>query len=307
MSITALIGKIQKLSNPTVAGLDPLLSYIPDFIKERAFQNHGKTLAAAGEAIWEFNRALIDALWDIVPAVKPQSAYYEMYGIPGLLALEKTIDYARAKGLYVILDVKRGDIGSTAAAYSAAYIGETEIGGERSRAFSPDGITVSPYLGTDGLQPFVFDANLHQKSVFILVKTSNPSSVELQDLAAPEQPLYEQTAKLVAEISTQSIGKLGYSNVGCVVGATYPKQAKRLREMMPYCYFLVPGYGAQGGSADNAAVCFKKDGLGAIVNSSRAIMCAYKKQGLGEGAFAEAARAEAERMRDELMAAIERK
>lgn len=306
MGISYLMECIEKKGNPTVAGLDPELSFIPRYIKDKAFAEHGKTLEGAAAAIWEFNRGLIDALYDVVPAVKPQSAYYEMYGLPGLMVLDKTIKYAKEKGLYVILDVKRNDIGKTAAAYSAAYLGETDIDGEGVRAFLPDGITINPYLGSDGIQPFIFDCNRHKKTVFILIKTSNPSSGELQDLKVGDRFLYEECAKLVGELAGQAIVGNGYSNVGCVVGATYPKQAAVLREMLPRCCFLVPGYGAQGAKAADVKVCFNRDGKGAIVNSSRGIMCAYQKKGRDERAFAAAARDEAIRMRDALIKALTR-
>lgn len=299
-----LIEKIKEKQNPSVAGLDPKLDYIPEHILQKHMAEHGKTLQGAAGAILEFNKGLIDALCDIVPAVKPQSAYYESYGLPGLCAMHETISYAREKGMYVILDVKRNDIGSTAGAYSAAYLGETDICGEKVRAFTPDCVTVNGYLGTDGVAPFVQDCETFDKDIFVLVKTSNPSSGELQDLQTDGEAVYEKMAKLVDGWGSTNIGANGYSRVGCVVGATWPQQAEVARKLMPHAYFLVPGYGAQGGGAKDVVPCFNQDGLGAIVNSSRGIMCAYQKQGLNGEAFAEAARKEAIRMRDEITACI---
>lgn len=304
MSIDILIEKIKEKKNPSVAGLDPKLEYIPAFIKEKAFADFGKNLDGAAQAIWEFNKALIDALYDVVPAVKPQSAFYEMYGLPGEQTLHKTIAYAREKGLYVILDVKRNDIGSTAQAYSAAYLGKVEVEGELLDACPVDCVTVNPYLGTDGVKPFVDDCTKYGKSIFTLVKTSNPSSGELQDKQIDGKPMYEQVAALVNQWNDSTVGKYGYGAVGAVVGATYPEQAKALRSIMKQSYFLVPGYGAQGGGAKDVKNSFNDDGLGAIVNSSRGIMCAYKKGDWREEQFAQAARAEAERMRDEICSVL---
>lgn len=299
-----LIEKIKEKQNPSVAGLDPKLDYIPAHILDKHIQEHGKTLQGAAGAILEFNKGLIDALCDIVPAVKPQSAYYESYGLPGLWAMQETISYAQEKGMYVILDVKRNDIGSTAGAYSAAYLGETNVCGETVRAFTPDCVTVNGYLGTDGVLPFVKDCEAFDKDIFVLVKTSNPSSGELQDLKVDGKAVYEKMAQLVDSWGNGNIGKYGYSRVGCVVGATWPQQAEVARKLMPHAYFLVPGYGAQGGGAKDVVPCFNRDGLGAIVNSSRGIMCAYQKQGLDGEAFADAARKEAIRMRDEITACM---
>lgn len=305
MSIRVLIKTIEERHNPTVAGLDPTLDMIPQFIRDKAFREYGKNLEGAAEAIWQFNKGLIDALADVVPAVKPQSAFYEMYGIPGLMALDKTITYAKQNGLYVILDVKRNDIGSTAAAYSTAYLGETDVAGEKFRATAPDGITINPYLGTDGIQPFVFDANLHQKTLFALVKTSNPSSGELQDLTTENgDKIYEAVAKMVANLSVQALSDCGYSALGAVVGATYPEQMEVLRKMMPYSYFLVPGYGAQGGTAKDAAKAFNNGILGAVVNSSRKIMYAYRNSEFSDKDYQSAARAEAVTMKNALTRAL---
>jgi len=299
MSMDLLISLINKRNNPTVAGLDPKLDFIPKFILNKAFAEYGQNLQGAAAAILEFNKGLIDSFYDIVPAVKPQSAYYEMYGTYGLIALDETIKYAKSKGLYVILDVKRNDIGTTAEAYSSAYLGMTDVCGIKCRAFEPDSITVNGYLGSDGINPFINDCNAYDKSIFALVKTSNPSSGELQDLKLESGTVYEKMAELVNSWALKAMGESGYSNIGCVVGATYPKQAEILRKIMPNIFFLVPGYGAQGGGAADVVPAFNKDGLGAIVNSSRGIMCAYKKSG-GDEAYANAARNECIRMRDEL-------
>jgi len=298
-----LIEKIIELKNPTVAGLDPVLSYIPAYILKKAEEEHGKTFKAASSAIMEFNMGLIDGLCDIVPAVKPQSAYYEMYGIEGLQAYYDTIKYAKEKGMYVICDGKRNDIGSTSDAYATAYLGETDLFGEKKRAFMADSLTVNPYLGSDGIVPFVKRCTEFGKSIFVLVKTSNPSSGELQDLMVDNEAIYERMAGLVNEWGKESINEYGYSSIGAVVGATYPNQSEKLRVLMPNTMFLVPGYGAQGGKASDIAHLFDKDGLGAIVNSSRAIMTAYQKAGANDtnGAeFAEYARKEAIRMRDDI-------
>lgn len=296
-----LIEKIIKTGNPTVAGLDPKLDYLPEAMIKASFDKYGETFEGASDAIFSFNKELIDALCDIVPAVKPQSAYYEMYGIEGIKCLKKTIEYAKSKDMYVILDAKRGDIGATSEAYAKAYLGKTELGGKSSAAFDPDGMTVNPYLGTDGVKPFADLCAANRKSIFVLVKTSNKSSGELQDLLSGGKPIYEHMANLVKQWGIDSLGTRGYSHVGAVVGATYPEQAAKLRQLMPHTYFLVPGYGAQGGKAEDVAKSFNGDGLGAIVNASRSIMCAYKKNGGGVG---EAARAEAIRMRDDITAAI---
>lgn len=304
MSVDLLVQKIKEKSNPSVAGLDPVVDYVPQYIREKAYAQYGKTLKGACEAIWEFNKGLIDALYDVVPAVKPQSAFYEMYGLEGEAVLHRTIEYAKEKGLYIILDVKRNDIASTAQAYSKAYLGKVEIDGEEVSPCDVDCVTVNPYLGTDGIAPFVEDCKKYDKAIFSLVKTSNPSSGELQDLINDGKHIYERVAECVNKWNEETIGKSGYGAVGAVVGATYPEQAEVLRKLMPKSYFLVPGYGAQGGKAKDVAKSFNSDGLGAIVNSSRGIMCAYKKGDWKEEQFAEAARAEAIRMRDELTSII---
>ena len=299
--IDTLIEKIKEKGNPTVAGLDPKLAYLPEEMKKKAFDQYGETFEGAANAIFEFNKELIDALYDIVPAVKPQSAYYEMYGIEGIKCLKKTIDYAKEKGMYVILDAKRGDIGATSEAYATAYLGNTEIGEKTEPAFDADCLTVNPYLGSDGVMPFVKMCESRNKGIFALVKTSNKSSGELQDLKSGGRYIYEVVAELVKEWGSTTIGMYGYSNVGAVVGATYPEQAEVLRKLMPHTYFLVPGYGAQGGGAKDVVPCFNNDGMGAIVNASRSIMCAYMKNG---GSVGEAARKEAIRMRDDITSAL---
>lgn len=300
MSIDLLVKKIKEKQNPSVAGLDPVLSYVPQYLREKAYKEYGQNLKGACEAIWEFNKGLIDALYDVVPAVKPQSAFYEMYGLNGEEVLHRTIEYAKEKGLYIILDVKRNDIGSTAEAYSKAYLGSVDIDGVNVEPCPVDCVTVNPYLGTDGIKPFVDDCKALDKAIFALVKTSNPSSGELQDMIAGDKHVYEHVAELVNKWNEDTIGQSGYGAVGAVVGATYPEQATVLRSIMKNSYFLVPGYGAQGGGAMGVKPCFNDDGLGAIVNSSRAIMCAYKKGDWKEEEFAEAARAEAIRMKEDI-------
>ncbi|MGE4284001.1 MAG: orotidine-5'-phosphate decarboxylase [Clostridia bacterium] len=304
MSIDSLIEKIKEKNNPSVIGLDPRVEYVPSFIRQKCYEQFGKNLKGAAESILEFNKKLIDDLYDIIPAVKPQSAYYEMYGFEGVRVLQETIHYAKRKGLYVITDVKRNDIGSTAEAYSSAYLGTTKIEDIETNVFQSDSITVNPYLGTDGINPFINDCNKHNKSIFVLVKTSNQSSGELQDISVNDQTIYEKVGALVNEWGKNSVSSTGYSNVGAVVGATYPQQAANLRKLMPNAYFLVPGYGAQGGTAKDVISCFNNDGLGAIVNSSRGIMCAYKNMKVDEKDFAPAARKAAISMRDEIMSSL---
>jgi len=301
MSFDRLQEKIDKMKNPTVVGLDPELGHIPPHILEKHIKEKGETLEAAAAAAFEFNTGLIDALCGIVPAVKPQSAYYEALGPDGVCALKMTCDYAKSKGMYVICDVKRNDIGTTASAYSAAYLGATTVGGAELRPFDADALTINAYLGSDGIKPFIDTAVKYDKAVFALVKTSNPSSGEFQDAYIGERQLYTVVADLIEEISIETIGKYGYTRVGAVVGATYPEEAEFLRARLKHTFFLVPGYGAQGGSAAEAARSFDKDGHGAIVNSSRAIIAAWKKTG---GDYKEAAYAEALRMRDDLRGAL---
>lgn len=311
MFIDQLVDKIKQYDNPTVAGLDPRIEYIPLHIREKACKEWGMTPEGAAQAIKEFNKRIIDALHDIVPAVKPQLAYYEMYGIEGIKAFEETVQYAHSKGMLVIADGKRNDIGSTAEAYAAAYLGQTQLEGDtRQSMFATDALTVNGYLGQDGIQPFIKECKAYGKGIFVLVKTSNPSSSEFQDLKTEGgRLLYERVAEKVDLWGKECIGRYGYSSVGAVVGATYPAQAAALRSMMKQAYILVPGYGAQGGTARDAAVNFNADGLGAIVNASRSMMCAYKSakwsEKYSEECFEEACRAEALDMRLALKEAIE--
>lgn len=304
MSLDRLIEKIAELKNPTVAGLDPKLSYIPDFIKQDAFRRHGETLEGAAEALLQFNRGLIDALCDIVPAVKPQCAYYEMYGWPGLRALAETIRYAKEKGLFVITDGKRNDIGSTMEAYAAAHLGEVSINGHPFAPFGADALTVNEYLGSDGILPLLEICRQQDTGIFVLVKTSNPSSGEVQDQQIGGRSVYRMMGDLCERWGCDLPGNHGYSGVGAVVGATYPDQLEELRAALPHTFFLVPGYGAQGGSAQGVRPAFDQNGLGAIINSSRALMCAWQKEGCEESDYANAARREAIRMQDEITACI---
>jgi orotidine-5'-phosphate decarboxylase len=301
-----LIEQIVKMKNPTVAGLDPKLAYIPEYIKKEAFeQANGDLLEGAAKALLAFNKGLIDALCDIVPAVKPQAAYYEMYGWQGMRALAETIAYAREKGMYVITDGKRNDIGTTMEAYANAHLGKTEIQGQMVSAFNGDCLTVNGYLGTDGIAPLLKVCKEYDKGIFVLVKTSNPSSGELQDQKLGDKTIYETMGQMCENWGTEVMGQYGYSAVGAVVGATYPSQLEELRAKMPHTFFLVPGYGAQGGGANDVAHAFDSHGLGAIINSSRGIMCAYQKQNLDEKEFAKAARDEAIRMRADLLGVID--
>ena len=274
--IQKLIEKIQKTKAPICVGLDPMLSYIPEHITKKVYAELGETLEGAAEAIWQFNKEIVDSVWDLIPAVKPQIAMYEQFGIPGLVVYKKTVDYCRSKGLIVIGDVKRGDIGSTSAAYATAHLGHVKVGSAVLAGFDTDFVTVNPYLGTDGVKPFVDVCAAEDKGIFVLVKTSNPSSGEFQDRLIDGRPLYELVADKVVEWGGASMDGT-YSNVGAVVGATYPEMSRILRKQMPNTYFLVPGYGAQGGTAQDLKYCFNEDGLGAIVNSSRGIIAAYKK------------------------------
>ena len=290
--ISKLIEKILKTKAPICVGLDPMLSYIPAQVLDRAFAEKGKNPEGAAEAVWQFNKAIVDATWDLIPSVKPQIAMYEQFGIPGLIAYEKTVRYCQEKGLIVIGDAKRGDIGSTSAAYASGHLGSVKIGDAEFPAFNTDMVTVNPYLGTDGVKPFVDACNQFYKGIFVLVKTSNPSSGEFQDKKIDGRPLYELVADKVMEWGAQSMDG-EWSNVGAVVGATYPAMIAELRVLMPHTFFLVPGYGAQGGTAEDLKLAFDKDGLGAIVNSSRGIIAAYKKDTyakFGAEHFAEASR-----------------
>lgn len=300
MSMDQLIKKIVATKNPTVVGLDPKLDYVPNYLKEKIFKKYGNTLKAAGKALLKFNMGLIDELYDIVPAIKPQVAYYEMYGHEGLKALAKTIEYAKEKGMYVIIDGKRNDIGTTMEAYAIAHLGETNVNGEKISAFQGDCLTVNGYLGTDGISPLLQVCDEYDKGIFVLVKTSNPSSGELQDKLIGEQHVYEVMGEMCEAWGKDTMGKYGYSSVGAVVGATYPEQLKDLRGKMPHTFFLVPGYGAQGGGANDVRYAFDTNGLGAIINSSRGIMCAYKNGDFNEKEYGKAARLEALRMRDDI-------
>ena len=302
MSMDRLIEKIVQTQNPTVAGLDPKLDFIPDFIKEEAYAKYGKTFEGAAEAIWQYNKGLIDELCKIVPAVKPQAAYYEMYGWQGVKTLAKTIAYAKEKGMFVITDGKRNDIGTTMEAYANAHIGDTNIDGETLSAFGADALTVNGYLGTDGIKPLIDVCNKKDGAMFVLVKTSNPSSGELQN-----QPLdggdsiYCHMGKMCEHWGLELTGKYGYSGVGAVVGATYPEQLTELRNELKNTFFLVPGYGAQGGTAKDIEGAFDSKGLGAIVNSSRGIMCAWIAEKCDPKDYALAAYREAEKMKSLLL------
>ena len=278
--INKLIANIKKTNAPIVVGLDPMLSYIPEHIKTAAYAECGETLEGASEAIWQFNKEIVDKTCDLIPAVKPQIAMYEQFGIPGLLAFKKTVDYCKSKGLVVIGDIKRGDIGSTSAAYAVGHIGRVQVGDKSYLPFDEDFVTVNPYLGSDGVNPFIKVCEEEKKGLFILVKTSNPSSGEFQDRLIDGRPLYEFVGEKVAEWGASCMGE-DYSYIGAVVGATYPAMGKVLRKIMPKSYILVPGYGAQGGKGADLVHFFNEDGLGAIVNSSRGIIAAYKQEKYG--------------------------
>ena len=305
MAFDRLIENIIEKQNPTVAGLDPKLDYVPASVRDACFAQYGKTLEGAAAALLAFNKAIIDQICDIVPAIKPQAAYYEMYGWQGVRALAETIAYAQQKGMFVMIDGKRNDIGTTMEAYATAHLGTTDVAGEAIDAFGADALTVNGYLGTDGIRPLVKICQEKDKGIFVLVKTSNPSSGELQDLKLTNgASVYEQMGRMCEQWGEALPGKYGYSGVGAVVGATYPEQLKEMREKAPHTFFLVPGYGAQGGGAQDAKNAFDKNGLGAIINSSRGIMCAWKKQGLTEDDFAVAARNEALRMKADILSVI---
>lgn len=312
MFIDKLIYGIREKNNPSVVGLDPRLDMIPQHIKDKSFSEYGKNPEGAANAVYEFNKKIIDAIHDLVPAVKPQMAFYEVFGVYGARCLSDTVKYAKSRNLLVIGDGKRNDIGTTAKAYADAYLGETAIDGNMFPGFNCDALTINPYPGSDGIEPFAESCDIYGKGIFILVKTSNKSSGEIQDVMTRDgKRIYEILAGLVSEWGKDRIGKNGYSSIGAVVGATYPEQAKILRQIMKKAYILVPGYGAQGGDASGAANCFNNDGLGAIVNASRSVIFAYKDEKYssvyGESGFAEAARAEVIRMRDDINSAVERK
>lgn len=291
--INRLCDKIKKLNAPIVVGLDPMLNYIPEHILKKAYSEFGETLEGAAEAVWQYNKQIVDATYDLIPAVKPQIAMYEQFGIEGLKAYKKTVDYCKEKDLIVIGDVKRGDIGSTSAAYATAHLGKVRVGSNKFSLFNEDFATVNPYLGTDGIKPFVDVCKEEKKGLFILVKTSNPSSGEFQDKLIDGRPLYELVGEKVASWGEEHMGD-SYSYIGAVVGATYPEMGKVLRKVMPKSFILVPGYGAQGGKGADLVHYFNEDGLGAIVNSSRGIIAAYKQDKYaeyGEQNFADASRA----------------
>jgi len=315
--ITKLISKIRKTGAPIVVGLDPMLKYVPGQIKAAAFAEYGETLEGAGEAIWQFNKGIVDAVHDLIPAVKPQIAMYEQFGIPGLIAFRKTVDYCHEKGLVVIADIKRGDIGSTSEAYAAGHLGRVQVGNKVCSGFNEDFATVNPYLGSDGVKPFLKVCTEEKKGIFVLVKTSNPSSGELQDRlvrgnapdGAEDRPLYELVGEQVAAWGDTCVPEgCAYSNVGAVVGATYPEQGRILRKIMPKAFILVPGYGAQGGKGADLVHFFNRDGLGAIVNSSRGIIAAYQQEQYahyGEAGYADAARAAVLAMREDISSALD--
>ena len=305
--INQLIANIKKTGAPIVVGLDPMLKYIPEHIQKKAFAEFGETLEGAAEAIWQFNKAIVDNIYDIVPAVKPQVAMYEQFGVPGMIAFKKTVDYCKQKDMVVIGDVKRGDIGSTSEAYAVAHLGRVQVGDKLISAFDEDFATVNPYLGSDGINPFLKVCKEENKGIFVLVKTSNPSSGEFQDQMIDGRPLYELVGEKVAQWGEDCMGD-EYSYIGAVVGATYPEMGKVLRKVMPKSYILVPGYGAQGGKGKDLVHFFNEDGLGAIVNSSRGIIAAYKQEkyaNYGEEAFADASRAAVEDMVADIRGALE--
>lgn len=297
--IDTLLRKIDTMKNPTVVGLDPTLEMMPTQLKTEMFEKSGKSPKAVGEMFLKFNKEIIDSIEDIVPAVKPQIAMYEKYGLEGIKAYLETIEYANRKGMVVIGDIKRGDISSTAAAY-AAHIEGTEIDGEEFDLWKEDWVTINPYLGIDGIQPFIDACNKKSRGVFVLVKTSNPSSSQLQDIIVNNKTIYETVAELVKEWGTQSMGTMGYSRIGAVVGATHKEQGEKLRGIMPHTFFLVPGYGAQGGTGADLKGFFDKDGRGCIVNSSRGIIAAYKKDDKYGDKVGEAARDAALSMKSDL-------
>lgn len=305
--INKLIINIRKTNAPIVVGLDPMLNYIPEHIQKKAFAEFGETLEGAAEAIWQYNKGIVDATFDLIPAVKPQIAMYEQFGIPGLIAYKKTVEYCKSKDLVVIGDIKRGDIGSTSAAYAVGHLGQVQVGSKKYAGFDEDFATVNPYLGSDGVKPFMDVCKEEKKGIFVLVKTSNPSSGEFQDRVIDGRPLYELVGEKVAQWGDELMGD-GYSYVGAVVGATYPEMGKVLRKIMPKTFILVPGYGAQGGKGADLVHFFNEDGLGAIVNSSRGIIAAYKQEKYKEfGAenYADASRAAVKDMIADISGALE--
>ncbi len=305
--IDQLVSNIKKTQAPIVVGLDPMLNYIPQHVQKKAYEEYGETLRGAAEAIWQFNKAIVDATCDLIPAVKPQIAMYEQFGVEGVIAFKKTVDYCKGKGLVVIGDIKRGDIGSTSEAYAVGHLGTVQVGAMTYAGFDEDFATVNPYLGSDGVKPFIKVCKEHNRGIFVLVKTSNPSSGEFQDQVVDGRPLYELVGRKVDEWGSECVGECGYSAVGAVVGATYPEMGKILRDIMPKAYILVPGYGAQGGKGKDLVPFFNKDGLGAIVNSSRGIIAAYKQEayaGFGEANYADASRQAVIDMREDIRSAL---
>lgn len=305
--INKLIEKIKQTNAPIVVGLDPMMGFIPEHITKKAFKEYGETLEGAAEAIWLFNKAIVDSTCDLIPAVKPQIAMYEQFGIPGMTAFKRTVDYCKEKGLIVIGDIKRGDIGSTSSAYAVGHLGKVTVGSKSYYGFDEDFVTVNPYLGSDGVNPFLEVCKEEKKGIFVLVKTSNPSSGEFQDRFIDGKPLYELVGEKVAAWGEECMGT-DYSYVGAVVGATYPEMGKVLRKVMPKSFILVPGYGAQGGKGKDLVHFFNEDGLGAIVNSSRGIIAAYKndqyKERFAPENFADASRQAVLDMIDDIAGAL---
>ena len=304
--INKLVANIKKTNAPIVVGLDPMMKFIPSQITKAAFAQFGETLEGAAEAIWQYNKGIVDATYDLIPAVKPQIAMYEQFGTPGMIAFKKTVDYCKEKGLVVIGDIKRGDIGSTSEAYAVGHLGKVKVGSNAYYGFDEDFATVNPYLGSDGVKPFINVCKEEKKGIIVLVKTSNPSSGELQDRLVDGKPLYEIVGEMVAKWGEDCMGD-EYSYVGAVVGATYPEMGKVLRKIMPKTYILVPGYGAQGGKGADLVHFFNEDGLGAIVNSSRGIIAAYKQEKyakFGAENFGDASRAAVEDMVADISGAL---
>ncbi|MGN0430332.1 MAG: orotidine-5'-phosphate decarboxylase [Acetatifactor sp.] len=304
--INKLVEKIQKMNAPIVVGLDPMIKFVPEHITKKAFEEYGETLEGAAEAIWQYNKGIVDAIYDLVPAVKPQIAMYEQFGIPGLVAFHKTVEYCKQKGLVVIGDIKRGDIGSTSEAYAVGHLGKVAVGSKSYYGFDEDFVTVNPYLGSDGVNPFIKVCKEEKKGIFVLVKTSNPSSGEFQDRLVDGKPLYEIVGEQVAKWGEDCMGD-SYSYVGAVVGATYPEQGKLLRKVMPKAFILVPGYGAQGGKGADLVHFFNEDGLGAIINSSRGIIAAYQQEKYAQFGglnYAEASRQAVLDMKEDIASAL---
>ncbi len=305
--INKLISKIRQTGAPIVVGLDPMMKYIPGQIQEKAFAEYGESLEGAAEAIWQYNKGIVDAIYDLVPAVKPQIAMYEQFGVPGIVAFKKTVDYCKEKGLVVIGDIKRGDIGSTSEAYAVGHLGRVQVGEKTCCGFDEDFVTVNPYLGSDGVKPFIKVCQEEKKGIFVLVKTSNPSSGELQDRIAEGRPIYELVGEQVAAWGEECMGD-NYSYIGAVVGATYPEHGRVLRKIMPKAFILVPAYGAQGGKGADLVHFFNEDGLGAIINSSRGIITAYQQEKYakyGAQGYADASRAAVLDMREDIANALE--